>query len=116
MMQYCDRLSQLSTGQELWWQQRYVLPSVPLPGHEHFPVKCTDTSTKSTRALRFASVSYSEWDGYEPRDDERGVFTEFKHAADAFMDRLLSVVLGVPFPSLFQFERSRQVKLHLSRR
>ena len=32
MMQYCDRLSQLSTGQELWWQQRYVLPSVPLIG------------------------------------------------------------------------------------
>ena len=62
-----------------------------LPGHEHFPVKCTDASTKSTRALRFASVSYSEWDGYEPRDDERGVFTECKHAADAFMDRLLSV-------------------------
>ena len=32
MMQYCDRLSQLSTGQELWWQQLYVLPSVPLIG------------------------------------------------------------------------------------
>ena len=35
MMQFCDRLSQLLTGQEQWWLQRYVLLLVQLRNHLH---------------------------------------------------------------------------------
>jgi len=28
MMQFCDKLSQLMTGQKRWWQQRYILQLV----------------------------------------------------------------------------------------
>jgi hypothetical protein len=34
MMQYCDRLSQLSTGQELWWQQRVADYQLIVPQEE----------------------------------------------------------------------------------
>ena len=46
-MQFCDRLSQLLTKQEQWWQQRYVLPSVPLIGKLE---NCFETSTYGDEA------------------------------------------------------------------
>ena len=78
--------------QSMGWPRKFATCCTKinsLPGHEYFPVDCDSNAIKSTQLMRFTSVDYKEWGGYEPKTpEEAGVFRECKWAADSFIERL----------------------------
>gem|GEM_PF-4067189 len=61
MMQYCDRPSQLLTGQEQWWQQQYVLLLVKYtkvhPDWKCFPISFGEEGEE----MRIPTVPVWKW-------------------------------------------------------
>ncbi|MBR2775946.1 MAG: hypothetical protein IKD75_02360 [Prevotella sp.] len=60
-----------------------------LPMNELFEKECDYNCIKILTAYKFASVDYKEWETYEPRTNERGIFKKCKAVADAFDEAIL---------------------------
>ena len=60
-----------------------------LPQKDMFEKPCDYNSIMALTALKFANVSYNEWEKYEPTASERFIFQKCKSVADAF-DKALS--------------------------
>jgi len=65
-----------------------------LPIAEQLEVKCDANNLKAPSALKFASLEYSEWEDYEPKEGEREVFRKNKALAKLFEEELERQLLG----------------------
>ena len=59
-----------------------------LPGAEAFEVKCDVNNLKAPSALRFAALTYAEWEDYEPKKGERVVFQKNRALGRIFEEEL----------------------------